>query len=84
MTEQLLRERFDRLMLGRGKAPHPQHEPAKSLEYETIWVEAFKLTEKHGKWSASRAAGVLGPRASEGAGAWILNRYQSRARNSRG
>jgi len=71
-------------MTGRKRGPDPRYEPEASEEYEKLWVEAFKLTENIGKWSAKRAAVLLGPRASVNGGNSILNRnYRSRQKNAR-
>lgn len=85
LRQTTLREAFERLMADRKRAPNPSIDPVAALEYETLWFEAFKATEQNGKWSASRAAAVLGPRASVSGGNWILSRrFPERARNSRG
>jgi hypothetical protein len=60
-------------MAGRTRAPSSLQDPNGHRQYETLWHEAFKLTEKRGNWNARRAAEVLGPRASVYAGQWILS-----------
>lgn len=58
-----LRRRFQIYMAGRKRGQGPV--------YDGLWLEAFKLTEKNGKWSATRAARLLG--ASSHGGNWLLH-----------